>query len=151
VRLDAVLSGDRTTRAMPYLGMGNDSSDGTMRLHRGELDVSWSPRRNRDMYRLMERTLADISTSAGGRYEPSFLGRWPLRRSLTAHPLGGCPMGDDPSTSVVDDLGRVHGHPGMHVIDGSIIPTALAVNPSLTIAALAERSVAAMIAADSPA
>jgi cholesterol oxidase len=151
VRLDAVLSGDRTTRAMPYLGMGNDSSDGTMRLDRGQLDVSWSPRRNRAMYRLMEDTLADLSASAGGRYTPSFLGRWPLRRSLTAHPLGGCPMGDDPTTSVVDDLGRVHGHPGLFVIDGSIIPTALAVNPSLTIAAIAERSVAAMIAPDATA
>jgi choline dehydrogenase-like flavoprotein len=53
-------------------------------------------------------------------------------------------MGDDPSTSVVDDVGEVHGHPGLYVIDGSMIPSALAVNPSLTIAALAERSAAAM-------
>ena len=44
------------------------------------------------------------------------------------------------ATSVVDDRGQVHGHAGLFVIDGSIVPSALAVNPSLTIAALAERA-----------
>ena len=48
-------------------------------------------------------------------------------------------MADDPSDGVVDDWGRVHGHPGLWVLDGSMVPTALGVNPSKTIAALAER------------
>ena len=54
-------------------------------------------------------------------------------------------MGDNPRASVVDDRGQVHGHDGLFVIDGSIVPSALAVNPSLTIAALAERAAAAMV------
>ena len=57
----------------------------------------------------------------------------------TVHPLGGCPMADDPGRGVVDEFGRVHGYPGLLVLDGSIVPTALGVNPSKTIAALAER------------
>ena len=50
-------------------------------------------------------------------------------------------MADDPNAGVVDDHGRVHGHDGLLVSDGSIVPTALGVNPAKTIAALAERSV----------
>jgi cholesterol oxidase len=88
----------------------------------------------------MERVMTDISKAAGGRFESSFLYRWPMRKVLTAHPLGGCAMGDDERTSVVNDRGEVWGYPGLYVIDGSIVPTALAVNPSLTIAALAERA-----------
>jgi cholesterol oxidase len=63
----------------------------------------------------------------------------PLSTFTTVHPLGGCPMADDPAHGVVDDAGRVHGVPGLYVLDGSIVPTALGVNPSKTIAALAER------------
>ncbi len=145
VGLSSLVSSSRTARAMPYLGMGTDSSDGAITLRNGALDVRWRPRSNRDLYRLMDRTMRDVSEGAGGRYSTSVLARWPLRKILTAHPLGGCPMGDNPRTSVVDDRGQVHGHAGLFVIDGSIVPTALAVNPSLTIAALAERAAAAMV------
>ena len=51
-------------------------------------------------------------------------------------------MADDPAQGVVDDGGRVRGYSGLYVLDGSIVPTALGVNPSKTIAALAERGAA---------
>ena len=71
----------------------------------------------------------------------SFLYRWPMRKILTAHPLGGCAMGDDPDRSVgKGQWAKPRSYPGLYVVDGSIVPTALAVNPSLTIAALAERA-----------
>ena len=54
-------------------------------------------------------------------------------------------MADGPADGVVDDAGRVYGYPGLHVLDGSIVPTALGVNPSKTIAALAERGVARLV------
>ena len=56
----------------------------------------------------------------------------------TAHILGGACMGSSPEDGVVDEKGEVFGHPGLYVCDGSIIPANLGVNPSLTIAALAE-------------
>jgi cholesterol oxidase len=62
----------------------------------------------------------------------------------TAHILGGCPMGATSAEGVVDELGRVHGHPGLRVVDGSVIPANLGVNPSLTITALAEYFMAAV-------
>lgn len=58
--------------------------------------------------------------------------------SSTAHILGGCPMGDSVETGVVNDRFEVHGYPNMRVLDGSIIPCNLGVNPSLTITALSE-------------
>jgi len=58
----------------------------------------------------------------------------------TAHILGGCAMGATAEQGVIDPQNRVHGHPGLYVIDGSMIGGNLGVNPSLTITALAERA-----------
>jgi len=58
----------------------------------------------------------------------------------SAHPLASCRMGDDPATSALDDQHELRGHPGLFVTDASSAPTSLCVNPSLTIAALAERA-----------
>jgi len=56
-----------------------------------------------------------------------------------AHPLGGCRMADSPDLGVVDDTGSVYGYEALYCIDGSIVPTSLGVNPSLTISAVTER------------
>ena len=58
--------------------------------------------------------------------------------STTAHIMGGVPMGDSPDNGVVDDKFRVFNYPNMYVLDGSILPCNLGVNPSLTITALSE-------------
>jgi cholesterol oxidase len=55
------------------------------------------------------------------------------------HPLGGCAMARDSEHGVVDPFGRVFGCEGLYVADGSILPGPAGVNPSMTIAALAER------------
>lgn len=57
---------------------------------------------------------------------------------ITAHILGGCPMGRNAAEGVLDGDCQVHGYPGLYVIDGSIMPANPGVNPSLTITALAE-------------
>lgn len=59
--------------------------------------------------------------------------------SSTAHILSGCPMGRSAGDGVIDARHEVHGHPGLFVVDGSSIPANVGVNPSLTIAAMAER------------
>jgi cholesterol oxidase len=58
----------------------------------------------------------------------------------TAHILGGCPIGADDRTGVVDVRQQVFNYPGLYVADGSVVPTNLGVNPSLTIAAMTERA-----------
>jgi cholesterol oxidase len=59
---------------------------------------------------------------------------------LTAHFLGGCPIGDSRETGVIDPYHRVYGHPGISVVDGAAVSANLGVNPSLTITAQAERA-----------
>jgi cholesterol oxidase len=61
-----------------------------------------------------------------------------FRAPTTAHILGGCCMAGDAHGGVVSSMGEVFGHPGLFVADGSVVPTNLGVNPSLTITALAE-------------
>jgi choline dehydrogenase-like flavoprotein len=63
----------------------------------------------------------------------------------SAHPLSSCRIGDDPATSALDDRHELRGHPGIFVTDGAAVPTSLCVNPSLTIAALAERAAALLL------
>jgi cholesterol oxidase len=58
--------------------------------------------------------------------------------STTAHILGGCPMGKTKEEGVVDENFKVHGYPNMMILDGSIVPANLGVNPSFTITALSE-------------
>ncbi|MDF2257947.1 GMC family oxidoreductase [Streptomyces ferralitis] len=59
---------------------------------------------------------------------------------MTAHFLGGCPIGADPEHGVIDAYHRLYGYPGIHVVDGSAVSANLGVNPSLTITAQAERA-----------
>ncbi|MEU9476426.1 GMC family oxidoreductase [Streptomyces sp. NPDC048191] len=59
---------------------------------------------------------------------------------LTAHFLGGCPIGDSAETGVIDPYHRLYGHPGISVVDGAAVSANLGVNPSLTITAQAERA-----------
>lgn len=62
----------------------------------------------------------------------------PLKhRIVTAHQMGGCPMGKDADTSVVDPHLRFHGMDNLYVVDGSVLPTALGVNPQETIFGIA--------------
>jgi len=148
VQVEDVFKGSATTRFLPYLGMGTDAADGRMYLKDGSIDVDWSPARSMQMFKEMEKALEQLSRGIGGDYVTSLLWRWPWRKLLTAHPLGGCVMGESPQTSVVDADGKVWNYPNLYLADGSIIPTALAVNPSNTIAALAERIAFRMINGD---
>ncbi len=56
----------------------------------------------------------------------------------TAHILGGCPMGRSAKEGVVNEWFEVHGYKNFYILDGSIVPCNLGVNPSLTITALSE-------------
>jgi cholesterol oxidase len=63
---------------------------------------------------------------------------------ITAHILGGCPVGTDAQNGVVAADFQVFNYPGLYVIDGSVVPANPGVNPSLTITALAEYALSNM-------
>ncbi len=77
------------------------------------------------------RSEADIAAFADAPFGPLDVA------VFTAHQMGGCTMGADPNTSVVDSTFRHHHVHNLYVVDGSVFPTALGVNPSETIYGLA--------------
>jgi cholesterol oxidase len=92
-----------------------------------------------EYYRRVRRELANIAEALGAKYmdNPSF--KYNFGQVLTAHPLGGAPMGNSASEGVVDSYGQVFNYPGLYIADGSVMPGPVGPNPSLTIAALSNR------------
>ena len=65
-----------------------------------------------------------------------------INRNASAHFVGGIPIGERSETGAVDPYLRLFGQPGLHVIDGSVMPANPGVNPSLSITAVVERAIA---------
>jgi choline dehydrogenase-like flavoprotein len=91
-------------------------------------------RNDRDVVEHAVAQMQRILEAAGGRDV------W--RADRTAHLLGGCRMGHDADDSVVNSDCRSHDVPNLWICDGSVFPTSTAVNPSLTIQAIASRTAA---------
>jgi cholesterol oxidase len=102
----------------------------TSRQGHGAPNPSWIPAGNE-----VVRRLAEVIDGDPGGNAADLVGS-----TMTAHFLGGCPIGADPSRGVVDGWHRVFGHPGLHVVDGAAVSANLGANPSLTITAQAERA-----------
>lgn len=134
-----------TRRVMVWLGEGIDAGDGVLRLARRRLapwkrdiDLEWRFAASRGVADAIAAMHGRISNATGSRLSiPLFSRR--LNGAISMHPLGGCGMGRDASAGVVDHTGQVFGHPNLFVADGSILPTPVGRNPSMTIAALSER------------
>jgi cholesterol oxidase len=123
--------------SLPLLAMGRDVASGKMSLTRGGyLDVDWTKRRSRAYFKEVREQVGDFAGAMGAkRCTDNPL--WYFRRVVTVHPLGGCPMARRSEDGVVRATdGQVFGHPGLHVADGSVMPSAIGPNPSLTIAAV---------------
>lgn len=128
---------ERSSGSMPLLGMGRDVPDGVMSLRKGYLDIDWTTKTSKAYFRRVRETMGAISNELGARFQENPLSL--LSRVITVHPLGGCPMGRHEREGVVDAYGQVFGYPGLYVADGSVMPGPVGANPSLTIAAFANR------------
>ncbi|MBA3798559.1 MAG: GMC family oxidoreductase [Geodermatophilaceae bacterium] len=98
----------------------------------GAPNPSWIPAGHDVARRVAER----IGGVAGGAWNDV------ANIPMTAHFIGGAAIGDSADTGVIDPYHRVHGYPGLSIVDGSAISANLGVNPSLTITAQAERAMA---------
>ncbi len=131
-----------------YLVMCHDDGNGEMELKEDRLNIHWKDVGKQHIFKKVSGELASATTALGGNIIPNPTWTKMLNYDLvTVHPLGGCPMGDDASTGVVDHKGQVFSgkegtelHPGLYVMDGAVIPRPIGTNPLLTISALAERS-----------
>lgn len=129
-----------------YLVMAHEGSNGLIRLHDDRLIVDWPDAGTLPVFEKISATLRQATEGTGGTYIKNPLWSKVLGNNLVSvHPLGGCSMGENAADGVVDHRCRVFSaagqvHPGLFVMDGSVIPRSLGVNPSLTIAAVAERA-----------
>ncbi|MFY9151882.1 MAG: GMC oxidoreductase [Prolixibacteraceae bacterium] len=131
-----------------YLVMTHDDGSGTMLLENNRLEISWPGVGKQQIFKKVNGKLEEATKALGGTYLPN--PQWNKMMNydmVTVHPLGGCTMGDNASTSVTNHLGQVYCsdsgkelHEGLYVMDGAIIPRSLGTNPLLTISALAERN-----------
>jgi cholesterol oxidase len=136
---------DLSSTSMPLFSMGRDMPDGNMTLtDDGYLDLDWNKESSTPFFDDLRQTARQVA----GTLDAKFLDNppWHLSRVVTVHPLGGCPMGRDEREGVVDSYGRVFNHPGLLVVDGSILPGPVGPNPSTTIAAVAHRAAEQLIA-----
>jgi cholesterol oxidase len=116
---------------------------------------------NDPVYTAMEEIVQAMATAMNGNYVRfPFWGKGklltnsldPSRKFVTVHPLGGCVMGVNSSNGVVDTDGKVYNtvagantvHDNLFIADASVIPGPLAVNPTLTIVAMAQKIAAAI-------
>jgi cholesterol oxidase len=128
------------------LVMGRDLADGRIELARPRhrLHVRWDTPGHLPLYAAETAACNELLTALGGRLALAPNWRF-LGQPSSVHNLGGCRMAESERDGVVDPEGRVFGYPGLHVLDGAIIPVAVGANPSHTIAAVAERCVEAAI------
>jgi cholesterol oxidase len=129
--------------SMPLLGMGRDVPDGVMKLRKGYLDIAWTTKTSEEYFARVRSTMEGIAGALGADFKDNFL--WWLKRVITVHPLGGAPMGRNEGEGVVDPWGQAFNYPGLFVADGSVMPGPVGPNPSLTIAAFADRMATAIL------
>jgi cholesterol oxidase len=139
------------SRSFMYKLDGQDSSRGRARFTDAGAVIDWPDYNQDPVMRFAEERLRGWAALVGGTVIPNVAGL-PGMRSFSVHPLGGCRLGRDIDDGVVDAHGRVFDpeggvYPGLRVADGSVVPSSLGVPPSLTIAALAERTADHMLRA----
>lgn len=143
-----------SNHSMVYLVMAIDNCRGRMVLdEKNKLRIRWPGLNEDPIFARIHEELVEHARALGGTYV--HLGRfnpWKLSQNLiTAHPMGGCALGDDADRGVIDPDGRAFDgeggtHEGLYVVDGASAPMALGVNPFLTISAIAERLAERMVA-----
>jgi cholesterol oxidase len=139
-----------------FLAIGHDDASGRMRLDGDRLAIDWPEAGRQTVYARIEERFKQAVAATGGTYIPNPVStRLMGGKLMTVHPLGGCVMGRERGSGVVNDRGEVFDgdaadaaavHRGLYVCDGAVIPRSVGIHPLLTITALAERAMMHMAA-----
>ncbi|XP_015773897.1 PREDICTED: cholesterol oxidase-like, partial [Acropora digitifera] len=140
------------SKSMAFLGMSHDDARGVISLKDGIFDITWDKVGCESNFFQVNRRMSKMAEGMGGTFIPYPKWAIPQKRSVfTGHPLGGCSMGESGTSAVVNHAGQVFDGntknvmDGLLVVDGAIVPRPLGVNPSQTIAILAERCIRLLI------
>ncbi|MGW0870987.1 GMC oxidoreductase [Streptomyces sp. NPDC002740] len=110
----------------------------------GTVDLNWQTAWKQPSIDMAKTIFDKINAKEGTIYRTDLFGAYKIWGDhLTYHPLGGAVL-----NKATDNYGRLHGHPGLYVIDGALVPGNTSVNPFVTITALAERNIEEIIATD---
>ncbi|MFJ3876217.1 GMC oxidoreductase [Streptomyces sp. NPDC090077] len=110
----------------------------------GKVELDWQTAWKQPSIDMAKTIFDKINAKEGTIYRTDLFGTNKIWGDhLTYHPLGGAVL-----NKATDNYGRLHGHPGLYVIDGALIPGNTSVNPFVTITALAERNIEKIIATD---
>jgi cholesterol oxidase len=131
-----------------FFVVSHDDAAGRITLDNGSAQVHWPGVADQPVYERVDAALTRAAAAVGARYIKSPLATTGVgTKPATAHPLGGCGIGHDTASGVVnhkcqlfDGTGPESVHSGLYVCDGSVIPRSIGVNPLLTITALTERA-----------
>ncbi|EDL47923.1 GMC oxidoreductase [Erythrobacter sp. SD-21] len=140
------------SRMQTYLVMSVDDSHGQLALEDDRITVRWADAGKQDTFTRDDDLMREAAEAIQAQYFSDPIWNAQMGRKLiTVHPIGGCGMGDDAASGVVDDTCRVFAgeagtdvHEGLYVCDGAALPGAVGVNPLLTITAVAERALEKM-------
>lgn len=123
----------------PLLTMGRDFANGKLFLNDDLLDCDWKQTKSQEYFNRVRKVGRAMARALNAEYidNPSYS---LLHQVLTAHPLGGCPMGFTRDDGIVNSYGEAFDYPGLYVVDGSSMPGPVGPNPSLTIAAISDRA-----------
>jgi cholesterol oxidase len=136
--------------SMPMLAMGRDHASGKLFLNGDLLDCDWSIKQSEAYFDRVRRAGRLIAKALKAEYKDNPSYKFNFHQVLTAHPLGGGSMADSIKEGVVDSNCEVFGYPGLFVVDGSAMPGPVGPNPSLTIAAIADRAAERLISKIKP-
>jgi cholesterol oxidase len=129
---------------MPWFAQSRDAADGRLSLRKGKLFLTWKSAKSKKTIDAVVALHQQMALRTGGL--PMTPLTWTTCGDLiTPHPLGGCNMGVSAAQGVVDHQGEAFGYRNLFIADGAIVPEAIGLNPSRTIAALAERIAARII------
>lgn len=131
-----------------FFCVSHDEALGRLVLKDDAIQVDWPDVAKQDVYARVDAALTKAAEFVGGRYIKNPLAATNMgSKPATAHPLGGCGMGETAESGTVNHKCQVFAgprgdetHAGLYVCDGSVMPRSLGCNPLLTISALAERA-----------
>ncbi|KUN86926.1 GMC oxidoreductase [Streptomyces griseoruber] len=128
-----------------YLAITKNPERAAFSWTNGALKLNWSAAQSAVSVSMAKKLFDRINSANATIYRYDLFGSSSkiFADDFTYHPLGGCVLGRS-----TDNYGRVKGYSRLYVTDGSLVPGNIGVNPFVTITALAERTMARVLAED---